>query len=92
MYHLLKITDFPAPLLMLGVGEKKVILQNEDCKERGGVQTHLLSAPEDGCSSTSAQVFLHSGVPGSSPRHWLSWTGAQLGSSAGDNDNGDMVC
>lgn len=26
---------FPAPLLMLGVGEKKVMLQNEDCKERG---------------------------------------------------------
>lgn len=37
------------------------------------------------CSSTLGSQA----VP---PRHWLSWTGAQLVSSAGDSDNGDMVC
>lgn len=55
-------------------------------------QSYLLSAQEDGCSSRSAQVFLHFWVPAAPPGQQLSQTGAQLGTSAGDSDNGDMVC
>lgn len=38
-------SGFPAPLLMLGVGEKNVMLQSEDCKERGDVKCTWSNPP-----------------------------------------------
>lgn len=65
------------------------MLQNEDCKERDVKPT--LSAPEDGCSSLVLRCPSTFGSQAVPPGHWLSQTGAQLGSSAGDSDNGNMV-
>lgn len=72
MHHLLKITLAFQLLYWCWEWEKKMwcskvrtVKREEMSNARG--QTHLLSALEDGCSSSSAQMFLHFQVPGSSP-------------------------